>query len=232
MRYFRFLLMASAGVCLCSAEEPPAAPAVTPFVLQPAEDKYSTEVAKAEALLAKAEAELAKARKIAGETRLKAYKARLVEVTKSGDFDKAVAIKARIEQLEKEPEGEPSKPGKRARPKELIRFGGNSYALIKEPATWHVAKHRCEEMGGHLVCIETAVEEQFIKNLCGKLSVWVGASDEETEGQWVWCHKQTPVRLTLKLDNLAADHHLALFETEWYDGQSGHRYAYVCEWED
>lgn len=86
------------------SEDPRAAPSVTPAILPSVEEKYSSEVAKAQALVDKAELELAKSRKLAAEARLKAYKDRLTEVTKSGDFDKAIAVKARIEQLEKEPE--------------------------------------------------------------------------------------------------------------------------------
>lgn len=214
------------------ADETPAKLDVTPMLIQAAEEKYATEVAKAEAVVTKAEADLAKARKAAGETRLKAYKERLAEVTKTGDFDKALAVKSRIEQLEKDPESEPAKPSKRPRPKDTVKFGGHTYALIKEPATWHVAKQRCEEMGGHLVCVESAAEDAFVKSLSGQTTIWAGGSDEEQEGQWVWVHKNTPVKLSIRIDNAGdADHQLALFGGIWHDGHAGNRYSYVCEWE-
>ena len=92
---------------------------------------------------------------------------------------------------------------------------------------------RCEEMGGHLVCIETSNEELFVKSLCGQLTTWVGASDEETEGTWLWVHKNSPVKITMQIDNAgAADHHLALFTGLWHDGPAGSKYAYICEWEN
>ncbi len=218
-------LVVNAAIAVAQ-ETPSTAPAVEPAVLQAAEEKYASEVGKAEAALAKVKRE-------AAALRLKAYKDRLAEITKSGDFNKALTFKARIDQLEAEPESASAKPPKKPRPKDTVKFAGHTYALIKEPATWHVAKQRCEEMGGHLVCIETSNEELFVKSLCGQLTTWVGASDEETEGTWLWVHKSSPVKIAMQIDNAgAADHHLALFTGLWHDGPAGSKYAYICEWEN
>lgn len=96
----------------------------SPFVLPSVEDKYASAASTAEAVVAKAEAEAAKLRKAAAEIRLKAYKDRLAEVTKSGDFDKALAVKARIEELEKELEGDP-----KLQPKTPIRIVAAMYGV-------------------------------------------------------------------------------------------------------
>lgn len=218
-------LVVNAAIVIAQ-ETTPTTPAVEPAVLQAAEDKYATEVGKAEAALAKVKRD-------AAALRLKAYKDRLTEITKSGDFNKALSFKARIDQLEAEPESASSKQPKRPRPKDTVKFGGHTYALIKEPATWHVAKQRCEEMGGHLVCIETSNEEIFVKSLCGQVTTWIGASDEETEGTWLWVYKNSPVKIALQIDNAGStDHHLALFAGAWHDGSAGNKYAYICEWEN
>lgn len=218
-------LVVNAAITLAQ-DTPPPTPAVEPAVLQAAEDKYASEVSKAEAALAKVKRE-------AAAIRLKAYKDRLTEITKSGDFNKALSFKARIDQLEADPEAASSKPSKKPRPKDTVKFGGHTYALIKEPATWHVAKQRCEEMGGHLVCIETSNEEIFVKSLCGQVTTWIGASDEETEGTWLWVHKNLPVKIAMQIDNAGSiDHHLALFTGAWHDGSAGNKYAYICEWEN
>jgi hypothetical protein len=219
------------GVAIAQDSTPPVTPtvpSVQPFLLQSVEDKYSAESAKGDTAVAKAETEAAKLRKIAGDARLKAYRDKLAEATKAGDFDKAVAIKARITELESEPEAGPQK---RPRPKDVVKFNGHSYALIKEPATWHVAKQRCEDMGGHLVCVETAAEENFVKSFCGQENVWVGGSDEDVEGEWRWCAGNSPVRVKINSDNGSSEHHLSLFKGEWHDGPSGHRHHYVCEWD-
>ncbi len=226
-----WLLLAATSVSLSvSASDEPA-------ILQSVEAAYSSESAKADAAIAKAEQEAAKARKAAAEVRLKAYKERLAEVTKAGDFDKAVAVKARIEQLEKEPEGALPKsptPPKRARPKDAVKFGGHAYALIKEPATWHIAKLRCEEMGGHLAFINSDGEEAFIGKLCGKTTAWIGATDEGEEGKW---HNidGTPLSLTHALyDNAGTGEHWMTWDgisQHFNDLSTNARGSYVCEWD-
>src|SRR5262249_616059 len=76
----------------------------------------------------------------------------------------------------------------RPRPKAAQKFNGHSYAVITEPATWHGARRRCEEMGGHLATPETPAERDFLLKLVrdAKTSAWFGATDEEVEGEWVW----------------------------------------------
>jgi hypothetical protein len=89
-----------------------AIPDIAPFLVPALEEKYSTEASKADAIAAKAEAEATKTKRIAAEARLKGYKDKLTEITKTGDFDKAQQVKARITQLENEPEIESSKHSK------------------------------------------------------------------------------------------------------------------------
>ncbi|HHG84433.1 MAG TPA: HYR domain-containing protein [Bacteroidetes bacterium] len=40
--------------------------------------------------------------------------------------------------------------------------------------------------GGNVVVINNAAENQFVRNAIQANSVWIGASDENTEGQWEW----------------------------------------------
>ena len=151
----------------------------TEFVIPAAEEKFAADVAKAEN-------DLAKVKQAAAAARIKVYKDKLSEATKAGDFDKATQIKARIETLESEPE---AKAHKRPRPKDTVRFDGHAYAMIKEPATWHVAKQRCEEMGGHLVVLDNPKETPFLTEMlkkAGVASAWIGATDELIEGDWKW----------------------------------------------
>ncbi len=224
MRNFCFALcgLLAASFTTVWAQEP-TAPSVEPVILQAAEDKYSSEVTRAEA-------ELAKVRKAAAAVRMKAYKDRLTEVTKTGDFNRALGLKARVDQLETEKEGEPTKTTKRPRPKETVKFQGHTYALIKEPATWHVAKQRCEEMGGHLVCLEDPKEVEFIVRLAGPLVLWTGASDEFSEGDWRWVTGRAMTGLTIEI-RPDSEAHFLVFDRKWLNGRSGTRCAYVCEWE-
>ena len=220
-------LVVNAAIAIAQ-ETTPTTPVVEPAVLQAAEDKYASEVSKAEAALAKVKRD-------AAAIRLKAYKDRLTEITKSGDFNKALSFKARIDQLEAEPESASSKQPKKPRPKDTVKFGGHTYALIKEPATWHVAKQRCEEMGGHLVCIESPAELQFVTGLCATSSefTWAGGTDEEKEGDWKWVTgKDIADTRWITFDQQQENHCLGycLPVNKWLDCTSTHRSFYICEW--
>jgi hypothetical protein len=189
-------------------------PLATDKALQKADERYTAAVAKAQE-----DFNVLKAKE--NEKRLKAYKTALESATRAGNFDKATALKARIAEYEA--------GGARPRPKDVVKFGGHSYALISDKATWHVAKRRCEEMGGHLVAIETAMEEQFVKQLCGQVTAWVGASDEDEEGIWKWVTGER-IELRIQSDN-PEDNSLALYKQVWHDVTPGTRYAYICEWD-
>lgn len=227
---------------IAAANDPPGAEtaAITPFVLPSVEERYVSEIAKTSAAIAKAESEALRAKKVAAEARLKAYKDKLVEITKTGDFNKAQQVKARIDQLESESasdtQAKPEKSNKKQRPKDTVKFGGHTYALIKEPTTWHIAKRRCEEMGGHLVVIQSSIERDFIVKLIDGdgVTAWVGASDEETEGEWYWV---TGDRVTIPgtFDNYrGVQNHLAWFKpnSRFEDFEGDCRYSFVCEFDN
>lgn len=216
-----------------------AIPDIAPFLLPSVEEKFASDAAKADAAAAKAEQEAAKSKKAAAEIRLKAYKDKLAEITKTGDFDKAQQVKARITQLENDPEGEshkPEKPTKRPRPKDTVKFGGHTYALIKEPVTWYTAKHKCEEMGGHLVILDSPSELKFVVDLCKKAeaSAWMGASDEESEGDWRWIDGSDASKLVAPFVS-PNKHNIENFlcfsaSLNMLNDCGSDRLFYVCEW--
>jgi hypothetical protein len=87
------------------AEDPPVAPTSGSLYQIPMiEDKFTAEVTAAEARVAKAVADLEKTKQNAGVVRLKSYKSKLSELTKSGNPEQAAAVKARVEWLEEWPE--------------------------------------------------------------------------------------------------------------------------------
>ena len=220
-------LVVNAAIAVAQ-ETPPTAPAVEPAVLQAAEEKYASEVGKAEAALAKVKRE-------AAALRLKAYKDRLAEITKSGDFNKALTFKARIDQLEAEPESASAKPSKRPRPKDTVKFAGHTYALIKEPVTWHVAKQRCEEMGGHLATGETPQQLAFLSEFCQSsgVQVWIGCS-RESDDTWRWLNGDAANLPGASLDNVGdIEFHLHWNKDtkRWNDAPAGWKFSYACEWD-
>ena len=68
-------------------------------------------------------------------------------------------------------------------------YGDSLYLFINEECYWEEAVQRCEELGGHLVTITSAGEEEFCYQLwkpSDTYGCWLGASDAETEGTWKW----------------------------------------------
>ena len=180
----------------------------------------------------------AKSMREAYETRLKTYRSILAAATKAGDFDRATAVKAKIEEIEAERDEIVEEPaGKKKATKisrDALAFGGHHYALFPEHVTWHVARTKCEELGGHLVCLETPAERAAIFELCGKTSAWVGATDEVTEGEWRWVNGVPAVNLDARIENGSAiEHNLAYNANDGRldDWAGGARIAFVCEWD-
>ena len=60
--------------------------------------------------------------------------------------------------------------------------------LATAKKTWPMAKSSCEGLSARMVTIKSAEENEFVKStfLESTASVWIGLSDAESEGQWVW----------------------------------------------
>lgn len=68
----------------------------------------------------------------------------------------------------------------------LGEFNDHYYYQSKNNVYWSAAKLACENAGGHLVTITSQSENDFIFNNKKSSEVWIGFSDQETEGQWKW----------------------------------------------
>ena len=65
-------------------------------------------------------------------------------------------------------------------------FGGHTYYYVNRKSTWYEAKYFSEKMGGHLVTITSAAENNFLSSFVGDQTVWIGLTDEASEGTWKW----------------------------------------------
>ncbi|MFX0105897.1 MAG: lectin-like protein [Candidatus Hodarchaeota archaeon] len=121
-----------------------------------------------------------------------------------------------------------------------VEYNGHEYKLIKEDKSWSDAKIDCEAQGGHLATITSEGENDFIKNLADSNKVWLGLSDEESEGTWKWITGEA-VSYTNWYPGEPNDYGTGEDYVEMYiDGRwndigppqfpSTTRY-YVCEWE-
>jgi hypothetical protein len=158
-----------------------------------------------------------------------ALKKALNVATRAEDDDRVADIQAKLDQYQ--PIGDPESFAQ----SERVSFAGHTYALIQENLTWHVAKHRCEAMGGHLVCIETPVEDEFIGRLCNGKFVWLGGTDELVEGEWRWVTGDRMDYMNAVFDNHEGAQHHAIYWpslARWDDHFAGVRLDFICEWDE
>ncbi|MCL1951780.1 MAG: hypothetical protein FWF60_03020 [Oscillospiraceae bacterium] len=74
-------------------------------------------------------------------------------------------------------------------PDDAVYFNGHAYKVYDLGMTWHDAKRKCEELGGHLATITSQAEQNFIEGLITNHErniYWLGGTDETQSGQWEW----------------------------------------------
>jgi len=139
------------------------------------------------------------------------------------------------------PEPEPTIKNARRHPLGAKPFHGHWYQVYDETVSWHEAKRRCEEKGGHLVCIGGRLENSFVAKLSGGRGIWLGGTDEVREGQWRWVSgepfgysnwsPQQPNNWGGNEDYLSMG---GRYKDQWNDLTSYYpkcASGYVCEWE-
>ena len=66
-------------------------------------------------------------------------------------------------------------------------FDGHYYLYINASLSWTAAQVYAASLGGYLVNITSAAENDFVhNNVTGSVSAWIGATDSGEEGKWVW----------------------------------------------
>ena len=78
-----------------------------------------------------------------------------------------------------------------------VFFNGHRYTVFTQMTTWSQANFQCEQMGGHLLTIETKEEWNFVTSQALNFPLhetfyWIGLTDRSKEGEWMWIHGQKP----------------------------------------
>ncbi|KAJ8366753.1 hypothetical protein AAFF_G00342670 [Aldrovandia affinis] len=60
------------------------------------------------------------------------------------------------------------------------------YYFSIERKSWNASRSACLEQGADLVIIESEEEQDFISKHTREGVYWIGLSDSETEGTWLW----------------------------------------------
>jgi|GEM_PF-165662 len=69
------------------------------------------------------------------------------------------------------------------------KFNGHTYTRYDISLSWKDAKAYCEKLGGYLVTITSLEEQIAVMRLIKdgtKNQYWMGATDEDVEGEWKW----------------------------------------------
>ena len=125
-------------------------------------------------------------------------------------------------------------------PADAKHFNGRWYKVYLEKKSWHAARDKCKELGGQLVTVPDAATWELVKTLTGGAKLWIGATDEITEGKWAWVDG-SPMTFndwaSGEPNNFgAAEHYLAVNGKQWND--LPRQYAinnsvvvgFLCEW--
>lgn len=74
----------------------------------------------------------------------------------------------------------------------VYSYNGHAYVLTSGSMTWADAEAYAESLGGHLVTINDAAENAWATSLISNYgAVWIGLTDEATEGTWVWSNGES-----------------------------------------
>ena len=122
---------------------------------------------------------------------------------------------------------------------EIGFYGGHTYYYYATPVTVYTAKAFCESKGGHLVSLSDNSEDGYVKTLFPTgASVWIGATDEGTEGTWKWNYG-TALQYSNWNDGEPNNSHGDVADGEnfahytsngfWNDTNGCQKYGFVCE---
>ena len=131
-------------------------------------------------------------------------------------------------------------------PADAQEFNGHYYKVIYGSMTWYEAMKSCRDKGGYLCTITSQEEFDFVTSMLSneKLFYWLGASDEDHEGEWRWVTGEPFIFSRWRKgepNGGRTENYLVLtnyWETWlWNDGArndwpSPRQYAYICEWSD
>ena len=69
----------------------------------------------------------------------------------------------------------------------LARYNGKEYVLTNGSKSWEAAQAEARNLGGNLVTINNAAEEQWLKQTFGEdENLWIGFNDRAQEGTFEW----------------------------------------------
>ena len=128
-------------------------------------------------------------------------------------------------------------------PDGATEYNGHYYKIFESSGTWDAAKKKCEDLGGYLVCITDAKEQQFITGLnSGNSRLWIGGTrDDAFNWRWVsgetWSYENwQPGEPNNSSNVISNENCAAIWDSagQWNDlnnDNTGEQNGFICEWE-
>ncbi len=113
---------------------------------------------------------------------------------------------------------------------------GHYYKFFDTSVPWAEADAICRSLGGHLVTVADAEENQMVHALIApyKVRIWLGGNDLENEGTFVWVTGE-PLDYTNWAPNEPNDQggqdHMQMYENGQWDDTDKDKLPFVCEWD-
>ncbi|XP_066266733.1 perlucin-like protein [Branchiostoma lanceolatum] len=147
------------------------------------------------------------------------------------------SLKERVEQLE---ERIRSKDAVITCPARYELFKGTCYRFSTDQKPYNESQHTCNEEGGRLATVKTNETHNFLTNhvrATTKAHTWIGLSDVETEGVWIWEDGTVLVGDGIwgtnepnggTRENCVHFYH-GVYNYRWNDVPCARSYFYICE---
>ncbi|XP_041534278.1 CD209 antigen-like protein C [Microtus oregoni] len=119
-------------------------------------------------------------------------------------------------------------------PWEWELFQGSCYLFSRTLGSWEASVASCQNLGAHLVIVNSFEEQQFLKYLHIRKNglTWIGLSDHRHEGSWHWVDG-TPLGLSFwkngEPNNEGDEDCVELSEDKWNDKRCAAKNFWICE---
>ncbi len=119
-------------------------------------------------------------------------------------------------------------------PEDAVEFEGHKYKFYQIVCDWQTASDHCKKLGGHLVTVSSQKENNFVSKLIKNNYIWLGASDADEEGVFLWETGETfkyTNWLSGQPDNYNEQDRIGMMPSgKWDDAYAAAQVCFVCEW--
>lgn len=119
---------------------------------------------------------------------------------------------------------------------DAVLFNGHYYKFFTLDYDWEMAAYYCENMGGHLVTVANAEENEFVNDLCQGQNIWLGGFDVSNEGVFEWITGETFYYTNWASgepnDGNSGQDYVQMYASgQWDDVENKETKKFVCEWD-